>query len=310
MASAGWPNWTALPSTSIVPPEGRLDPDSTPNSSSWPWPSSATTPSTSPARRSNETSSSFVPTRRLRTLKRAASSPRSRERSRRVARSACALLDRGAEHQLDDLLLRARRHVDDAHRLAVAQHGGAVAERGDLEQPVRDEDHRAAGLALAPHDVEHLFGEIRRQRRGHLVEQQHVGLDRQRAREIEHAQDGERDVRAPSRGDRGRARRAPRPSPGTARPASRSGADWRRRRGRGSAPAPGRPTPARRGGPRPASAPRAPRRGSGSARRPAGRRRSGSLPASTCRRRWRPSARAPRRAARTARRCASAATAP
>ena len=58
------------------------------------------------------------------------------------------LLDGRAEHQLDDPLLGARRHVDDAHGLAVAQHGGAVAERGDFEQPVRDEDHGAAGLAL------------------------------------------------------------------------------------------------------------------------------------------------------------------
>ena len=109
----------------------------------------------------------------------------------RAAR-ACSI--RGAEHQLDDLLLGAGRHVDDADGLAVAQHGGAVAQRGDLDEAVRDEDDRAAGLALAADDVEHPLGEVRRQRRGHLVEQQHVGLDGQRAREVEDAQHGERDV--------------------------------------------------------------------------------------------------------------------
>ena len=44
------------------------------------------------------------------------------------------------------------------------------------------------------HHVEHLLGEVGRQRRRHLVEQQHVRLDRERAREVENAQHGERDV--------------------------------------------------------------------------------------------------------------------
>ena len=49
-------------------------------------------------------------------------------------------------------------------------------------------------LALAADDVEHPFGEVGGQRGGHLVEQQHVRLDRQRAREVEHAQHRERQV--------------------------------------------------------------------------------------------------------------------
>ena len=84
--------------------------------------------------------------------------------------------------------------VDDADGLAVAQHGGAVAERGDLDEAMRNEDDGPAGLALAAHDVEHALGEVGGQRRRHLVEQQHVGLDRERAREIEHALDGQRNV--------------------------------------------------------------------------------------------------------------------
>ena len=60
------------------PPRARprsalRDPDSTSNSSSWPWPSSATTPSTSPGWRSNETSSSLVPAARDRTASRVGS---------------------------------------------------------------------------------------------------------------------------------------------------------------------------------------------------------------------------------------------
>ena len=62
--------------------------------------------------------------------------------------------------------------------------------------------------ALAPHDVEHPLGEVGRQRRGHLVEEQHVRLDRQRAREVEDAQDGERQVARHVARGRGRERRA------------------------------------------------------------------------------------------------------
>ena len=177
----------------MVPPDGRIEPESAPNSSSWPCPSSATTPATSPSLRSNETSLSLVPTRRLRTPRRGgpcAAGPASLA----AANGGARLLDACAEHQLDDLFLGAGRHVDDADGLAVAQHGGAVAERRNLDEAMRDEDDGASGLALAAHDVEHPLGEVGRQRGGHLVEQQHVGLDRQRARQVEHAQHGERDV--------------------------------------------------------------------------------------------------------------------
>ena len=60
------------------------------------------------------------------------------------------------------------------------------------------------GLALPPHDVDDPVGEIRGQRGGHLVEQEHIGLDRQRAGEIEHAQDRQRN--APCGLARGRGR--------------------------------------------------------------------------------------------------------
>ena len=70
MASAGWRKDTPVPSTRRSPPLGRSDPARMSNSSSWPWPSRATTPSTSPGYRSKETSLSFVPELRLRALTR------------------------------------------------------------------------------------------------------------------------------------------------------------------------------------------------------------------------------------------------
>ncbi len=252
MASAGWAKPTARPSTSTVPPAGRTEPESAANSSSWPWPSSATTPTTSPLRRSNETSCELGADPELADGKPRRAGRSARRLGRRLGWRRRALLDPGAEHQLDDALLDAGRDVDDADGLAVAQHGGAVAERRDLEEAVRDEDHRAAGLALPADDVEDALGEIGGQRRGHLVEQQHVGLDRpargrDRARAAPRA--GCRGRRRAGRG-RGRRVRAPSRRNGLDRRA-RSAAGWRRRRGRGSATVPGRPG---RGRPRRASA--------------------------------------------------------
>ena len=167
------------------------------NSSSWPWPSRATTPSTSPGYRSNETSRSFVPelqvprgdprdgVRRATALRRTA---------RAGARRAGQVLGDVAEHQRDDPVLGALGHVDDADGLALAQDRRPVADRGDLDQPVRDEDDGAVGALLAADDLEHPLGQVRRQGGGHLVEHQDVGLDRQGAGEVDDPQRGERQV--------------------------------------------------------------------------------------------------------------------
>ena len=184
-------------------------------------------------------------------------------RARRVSAGACGRRhapSRSLAPSISStmLLLDARRDVDDADGLAVAQHGGAVAQRRDLDEAVRDEDDGAAGLALAPHDVEHPLGEVGGQCRGHLVEQQHVGLDRQRARQVEHAQHGQRNVaRGVAHIEIGNAELAhPVAERLDRRP--RQAKVGQRRRDRGSATAPDRPKPARRGGRRRASARRAP----------------------------------------------------
>ena len=68
MASAGCRNETGAPSTSSSPPSGRRDPARMSNSSSWPWPSRAASPRTSPARSSKVASLSRAPARSSRAM--------------------------------------------------------------------------------------------------------------------------------------------------------------------------------------------------------------------------------------------------
>ena len=55
-----------------------------------------------------------------------------------------------AEHELDDPVFGALGHVDDADGLALAQDRGPVADRGDLDHAVRDEDDGPSGPARRP----------------------------------------------------------------------------------------------------------------------------------------------------------------
>ena len=57
---------------------------------------------------------------------------------------------------------------------------------------MRDEDHGPIAAALAADHLEDPLGEVGGQCRGHLVEHQHVGLDRERAGEVDDALRGER----------------------------------------------------------------------------------------------------------------------
>ena len=66
-----------------------------------------------------------------------------------------ARLAGGTEHERDDLLLRPLTHVEHADRGAVAQDRCAVAEAGDLEHAVRDEDDRPFGAVVAGDGLEH-----------------------------------------------------------------------------------------------------------------------------------------------------------
>jgi hypothetical protein len=93
-----------------------------------------------------------------------------------------------AEHGGHDPLLASlgrRQGVDVA---AVAQHRHPVADLLHLQQPVGDEQHRAALLACLPDGGEHAVGVVGRQRGGDLVQQQQRGVVGQDPCHVEHPQ--------------------------------------------------------------------------------------------------------------------------
>ena len=194
MASAGCRNETGAPSTSSSPPSGRRDPASTSNSSSWPCPSRAASPRTSPARSSKVASLSRAPTRSSRAMSLGVVGGTRAGRTGPGAAAGPEVLGAVPEHERDDPVLGSFVHVDHADGLAFAQDRGPIAHRRDLDESVGDEDDAAIRSTLVPDDVQHPLGQIRRQGRGHLVEHQDVGLDRQRARQVDHAQRGQRQI--------------------------------------------------------------------------------------------------------------------
>ena len=191
MASAGWRNETGAPSTSSSPPLGRSEPARMSNSSSWPWPLERHD-AEHLARVEVERDVVQLGARAERAGRQARLRVGARGPGRDGGRRGRHVLDDLAEHQLDDALLRARGDVDDADRLALAQDGRPVADGGDLDHAVRDEDDRAVAAALAADDLEDALGEVGGQRRGHLVEHQHVGLDREGAGEVDDPERGQR----------------------------------------------------------------------------------------------------------------------
>ncbi len=175
--------------------------------------------------RSKETSLSLVPTRRLRTAR------RGRAGARRcllaAVRAATWVLTMRAPSISSTIFSSTPGTMSTTptvspSRSTVARSQSAEISTKRCEMKITE---RPAS-ALAAHHLEHLFGEVGRQGRRHLVEQQHVGLDGQRAGQIEHAQDGQRDVaRGVAEVEIGNAEFA-HPVRGTARPACRSGEDW------------------------------------------------------------------------------------
>ena len=193
IASAGWWNETGEPSTSSSPPLGRSEPGEDVEQLVLAL----------ALERDDAEHLARVEVERdvveLRAVARARGPPGGASRPGRRAPAAAAAaaragtsLDDLAEHQLDDPLLGALGHVHDADRLALAQHGRPVADGGDLDHPVGDEDDGAVAAALAADDLEDALGEVRGQGRGHLVEHEDVGLDREGAGEVDDPERGER----------------------------------------------------------------------------------------------------------------------
>ena len=91
-----------------------------------------------------------------------------------------------ADHHALDLVRRRLRGGDRAYDLAVAQDGDGVRDAEHLLHVVGDDDGAAVlRLEAAEQGVE-LFAVIHRERLRHLVEQQDIRLERERAGELNH----------------------------------------------------------------------------------------------------------------------------
>ena len=205
----------------------RAAPASASKSSSWPWPSSAAMPRISPGAQ-RERDAAATPRRpRGRSTSSAGAPRRLPALGARVApasaldRGADRLRGRLAEHVLDDRLLAALLRDDRARprRRRAGSSRGRRSAITSLRRCVMKSTERPRSRRRA-HHREHALGEVGRQRGGDLVEQQQLRVARERAREVDHAQQRQRHVadelarsrrRGPSRA--ARARTAPASAP-------------------------------------------------------------------------------------------------
>ena len=104
-----------------------------------------------------------------------------------------------AKHKRHDSVFAALGGVCDADGDAIAQHRGAITERGNLGHAMRNENYRIAALAPAPHNREDPFRQVRRKSGGDLVQHKHDRIGRERARQIDEPQNWIWNVRARAR---------------------------------------------------------------------------------------------------------------
>ena len=163
------------------------------NSGSWPWPSRAASPSTSPGRDGEADVVELAAGADAAGLEHRAArrSPSVAARARASSRTPIAASPSIAATicRLAALAGHERRDV-----AAVAQHGAHVAVLADLGEAVGDEQHGAVALLPPAHHGEHPLGQVGRQGGGDLVEQQQLRVERQGAGEVEHAQERQRHV--------------------------------------------------------------------------------------------------------------------
>jgi len=91
-----------------------------------------------------------------------------------------------ANHPLDEAVAGDTRDGGDAHQLAVAQHGNAVADPVDLLHAVGDIHHRNAPVAQVADGVEQPVGFGIRQRTGGFVHDDERGVAGQRLAHFRH----------------------------------------------------------------------------------------------------------------------------
>ena len=151
----------------------------------------------SPARSSNETPSGVVADDEAADLELRPASPRRRLGGARAAASiASASCGRASSPSISSTIFSSSPACGTSvptvrpSRSTVARSQVAVTSASRWVMK-RTERPRVAPLA---HDREHLLGEVRRQRGGDLVEQQQLRVARERAREVEHPQRGQRQV--------------------------------------------------------------------------------------------------------------------
>ena len=136
------------------------------------------------------------------------------------ARRRLELVERLADDQGNQLLRVGVGHPPFADERSVAQDGDAVGDLEHFVEPVRNVDHADAARLQRPQRVEQPMHLVGRQRRRRLVENEHVGLDAERAgdrderllgaAEIAHAHGRrKRAVDLGERGPRGRLGRVP-----------------------------------------------------------------------------------------------------
>ena len=77
---------------------------------------------------------------------------------------------------------------------AVAHHGDAVGEREDLVEAVRDEQDAGSAVAQAAGDGEEAVDLDARERRGRLVHDEHLRVERDRLRDLDDLLVGDREA--------------------------------------------------------------------------------------------------------------------
>src|SRR5699024_4982637 len=102
--------------------------------------------------------------------------------------------DLASDHQLGELGFGGRR-LSGGNDLAAPDHRDAVCYGADLFELVRDEDNGGAAVAELTHDREQLFGLLRCQHSGRLVEDQDLGVLDQRLQDLDTLLDTDRYVR-------------------------------------------------------------------------------------------------------------------
>ena len=93
----------------------------------------------------------------------------------RAAATRVEIFDRAADHEADDFRRIRLRRGQGADGLAVTQHGDAVRDAEHFIQLVRNVDARDAAAAQIPHECEQTLDLLAGERRGRLVQYQHLG---------------------------------------------------------------------------------------------------------------------------------------